>query len=216
MLGSEPAKRRSSPTSDSSVDAHLAELGPVVLVDVLAHDARRLDEVLRAASTWRYAKCSERTWAAPASPSRNASTRTYSVGSSRRRDQSNHRHPGSLRVASVNARVRFGPLVGVLGLHEELCGDEDHLRIVSNQTNAPSGGRCCWPAGGDWWLAGVHLTGRSSDGCRAQGLGGRRDREFPRRQSSVSPRSAAADRTDGALEHEFVPREGFEPSLCGF
>src|SRR3954469_3802199 len=47
-------------------------------------------------------KCSDCTCAPPASSSRNASTSTYSFGSSRLRDQSNHRQPGSARVASVN------------------------------------------------------------------------------------------------------------------
>jgi hypothetical protein len=48
-------------------------------------------------------KCAEETCAPPASPSRNASTSTYSAGSSRLRDQSNHRQPSSARVASVNS-----------------------------------------------------------------------------------------------------------------
>src|SRR3954452_13858090 len=53
-------------------------------------------------------KCSDCTCAPPASSSRNASTSTYSFGSSRLRDQSNHRQPGSLRVASVNSAVISG------------------------------------------------------------------------------------------------------------
>src|SRR5215475_8658690 len=53
-------------------------------------------------------KCCDWTCAAPASPSRNASTRTYSLGSSRLRDQSNHRQPGSARVARVNSPAISG------------------------------------------------------------------------------------------------------------
>ncbi len=61
----------------------------------------------------------------PASLSRNASTRTYSVGSSTLRDHSNHRQPGSARVALVNSAlssVQFG----VLGTDAEFGGNEDH------------------------------------------------------------------------------------------
>src|SRR3954470_1254394 len=61
-------------------------------------------------------KCSDWTWAAPASSSRNASTITYSFGSSTLRDQSNHRQPGSARVASVNSRVISGQLSACSGL----------------------------------------------------------------------------------------------------
>jgi hypothetical protein len=53
-------------------------------------------------------KWAELTCAAPASPSRNASTSTYSFGSSRLRDQSNHMQPGSLRQAWVKSRVISG------------------------------------------------------------------------------------------------------------
>ena len=52
---------------------------------------------------WAFLKCSDWTCALPASPSRNASTSTYSAGSARLLDQSNHRQPGSARVASVNS-----------------------------------------------------------------------------------------------------------------
>src|SRR5215468_4022329 len=52
---------------------------------------------------WAFLKCWDWTCAAPASPSRKASTRTYSAGSARLLDQSNHRQPGSARVASVNS-----------------------------------------------------------------------------------------------------------------
>src|SRR3954447_11153935 len=53
-------------------------------------------------------KWSEFTCAPPASPSRKASTSTYSVGSSTLRDQSNHRQPGSLRVACVKSAAISG------------------------------------------------------------------------------------------------------------
>ena len=48
------------------------------------------------------------TCAAPASPSRNASTRTYSAGFSRLLDHSNQRLPSSARVASVNGATSSG------------------------------------------------------------------------------------------------------------
>src|SRR5690625_1576437 len=58
-------------------------------------------------SCWAFRKWSELTWASPAS-SLNASTSTYSFGSSTLRDQSNQRQPGSARVASVNSRASSG------------------------------------------------------------------------------------------------------------
>ena len=61
-------------------------------------------------SAMNFLKCSLVTCSLPASPSRNPSTRTYSDGSSRLRDQSNHRLPGSLRVASVKSATRSGKL----------------------------------------------------------------------------------------------------------
>ena len=91
------------PEGGASVDPHLAKLTPVVLVDGLADDLRRRGEVGRqlglGALKWSLLTC-----APPASPSRNASTRTYSLLSSRLRDHSNHRQPSSARVASVKAR----------------------------------------------------------------------------------------------------------------
>src|SRR5215218_10963935 len=66
-------------------------------------------------SCWAFLKWSDRTWAAPAASSRNASTRTYSLGSSTERDQSNHRQPGSPRVAVVNSRVISGQLSACSG-----------------------------------------------------------------------------------------------------
>jgi hypothetical protein len=44
------------------------------------------------------------------------------------RDQSNHRQPGSLRVASVNSRV-ISPLLHVLRLDPELDRDKDHFTL---------------------------------------------------------------------------------------
>src|SRR5271169_5758241 len=55
-----------------------------------------------------FLKCAELTCAPPASPSLKASTRTYSFGSAMLRDQSNHRQPGSFRVASVNSAAICG------------------------------------------------------------------------------------------------------------
>jgi hypothetical protein len=55
-----------------------------------------------------FLKWSDWTWAAPAASSRNASMSTYSLGSSSDRDQSNHRHPGSERVAAVKSPTISG------------------------------------------------------------------------------------------------------------
>src|SRR6476660_6107489 len=60
-------------------------------------------------------KWSDCTCAAPAAPSRNASTSTYSVGSSMLRAQSNQRHPGSLRVAWVNGPAISGQVSAYSG-----------------------------------------------------------------------------------------------------
>ena len=49
------------------------------------------------------AKCLVDTWAVPASPSRNASTRTNWFGSSTLTDQSNQSTPGSDRVPAVKS-----------------------------------------------------------------------------------------------------------------
>src|SRR4051812_14111594 len=57
---------------------------------------------------WAALKWADWTWAAPASSSRKASTRTYSVGSSTLRDQSKDRQPGSARVAAVKSAVISG------------------------------------------------------------------------------------------------------------
>src|SRR5215468_6716724 len=65
--------------------------------------ARYAGSVCCAALKW-----SDCTCAAPASPSRKASTSTYSVGSSTLLDQSNHRQPGSALVALVNSAARAG------------------------------------------------------------------------------------------------------------
>src|SRR5262245_49105884 len=73
-------------------------------------------------SCWRAAlKWSDWTCAPPASPSRNASTRTYSFGSSRLRDQSNQRQPGSARVAWVNSAVIEGHASASSGLTRNLA-----------------------------------------------------------------------------------------------
>ncbi len=61
-------------------------------------------------------KWSDCTCAPPASSSANASIRTYSVGSSRLRDQSNQRLPGSSRVASVKTREISGQASACSGL----------------------------------------------------------------------------------------------------
>ena len=70
-------------------------------------------------------KCSDPTCAPPASPSRKASTRTYSCGSSMLRDQSNHRQPSSARVASVNVAGARATSSACSGRTLELRGDED-------------------------------------------------------------------------------------------
>src|SRR5919107_130974 len=62
-----------------------------------------------------FLKWSDWTWAAPAASSRKASTSTYSLGSSRDRDQSNHRQPASPRVAVLNSRVISGQLSACSG-----------------------------------------------------------------------------------------------------
>src|SRR6476469_874792 len=62
------------------------------------------------ASAMNFSKCELVTCALPASPSRNPSTRTYSDGSSKLRDQSNHMLPGSLRVSLVKSATLSGKL----------------------------------------------------------------------------------------------------------
>src|SRR5689334_16658141 len=59
-------------------------------------------------SRWAALKWSDPTCAAPASPSRKASMRTYSPGSSTVRDQLNQRQPGSALVDVVNASEIVG------------------------------------------------------------------------------------------------------------
>ena len=65
---------------------------------------------------WAFLKWSELTCAAPASPSRKASTKTYSSGSSTLRDQSNHRQPGSFLHAPVNSAEICGHWSAYSGL----------------------------------------------------------------------------------------------------
>jgi hypothetical protein len=65
--------------------------------------ARCGGSVCCAALNWADWTCAE-----SASSSRKASIRTYSVGSSTLRDQSNHRQPGSTRVACVNSAAISG------------------------------------------------------------------------------------------------------------
>src|SRR3954468_3694088 len=91
-----PGQTRISPSSDQS------SCGTEKLT-ILGVSARCGGSSFCAALKW-----SDCTCAAPASSSRNASTSTYSAGSSRLRDQSNHRQPGSARVASVKARLIDG------------------------------------------------------------------------------------------------------------
>ena len=81
--------------------------------------ARCAGRVSRARLKW-----SDCTCATPASPSRNASTRTYSLGSSKLRDQSNQRQPGSLRfhASTVEAQDKAGQTIAeqvVLALRGE-------------------------------------------------------------------------------------------------
>src|SRR5688500_17798632 len=66
-------------------------------------------------SAMAFLKCSLLTWS-PAASSLKASTRTNSLGSSTLRDQSNHRLPGSSRVASVKSATRPSHLSDQSGL----------------------------------------------------------------------------------------------------
>src|SRR6516162_7603835 len=63
----------------------------------------------------------------PASPSRNASTRTYSAGLSRLRDHSNQRLPASARVAAVNGATKSGQR----SLHSGFVSNLTTMKIIA-------------------------------------------------------------------------------------
>src|SRR3954452_17836125 len=85
-------------------------------------------------SRWAALKWSDWPCAAPAASSRNASTSTYSLGSSRLRDQSNHRQPGSARVASVNDLLIDGQLSASSGRTRNLAV----MKIIGPAWQRPS------------------------------------------------------------------------------
>src|SRR6185312_14954235 len=135
-------------------------------------------------------KCSLLTWASAPSSAK-ASTRTYSWGFSRLRDQSNQRFPASERVASVNERVSSGQR----SAHSGLTGNLTTMKIMVVLPVADA--RRLWGVGWRCAVRPVSPAGtRPANGRYRWARTGPDDRHLPAVGWSGSPPAGATGRAE--------------------
>src|SRR3954452_12751547 len=151
-------------------------------------------------------KCSDCTCAAPASSSRKASTSTYSFGSSRLRDQSNHRQPASARVASVKPLLISGQVSASSGRTRNLAVmniiEGPFYRLPSSCSTERAGG----PPPPDQLRGSVVASGWGA--CRGAGTGGPAGNRGPRScEATHASATSATSRQPLSMVSEW-PRSG--------